>query len=145
MRKKSLFIVAMITALMAAISFLGCTGMGVGQGTATQQITAGIQDDNTLTAAQRSILVADAVYYDFLGIYEKSAQTYLDYAPIIARTNPDDKAKIKEILQDMKRTIDRWNALQGEARLAIMNAGEGDFSALRRHILMRLAIYMSEQ
>jgi len=122
-------------ALLACIAVFFAAACATNQ-SALQQMAAKTNDPAKL---------AKAAYFDALGIYKITAQTYLRYKPILQKEDPALNDTVKKAVNDMKALLDKWVLLDPAAMLeAIGGGGSEDMQALRRQVIFQLADYIEK-
>jgi hypothetical protein len=125
----------MIGMVAGTIFILFAYGCSATNQTATQQIMQTTSDP---------IKIADAMYFDVMGIYKDTAQIYLRYKPIVQKSNPDIDIMVVQKLNEMKKNLDEWKVLSGTAKMIAINQGTDEFHEMRRQIIFDLADYLEK-
>lgn len=124
----------MATMLALALVVAGLAAACAPNQSATQQMTEQTDDAGKL---------AKAAYYDVAGIYTETAKMYLRYKPILVQKHPKIDAKVKELVNEMKKALDDWKLMtDATAQLFAIDAGSEDFHNKRREILFELAAFI---
>jgi hypothetical protein len=123
-------------AVMATVLALALVVAGFAAGCAPNQSAAQQMVEQTDDAGK----LAKAAYYDVAGIYTETARMYLRYKPILVEKHPTIDAKVKNLVNEMKKALDDWQLMtDATAQLFAIDAGSEDFHNKRREILFELA------